>query len=137
MHDLCRRTAVEFAGLIRSGEVSSREVVEAHLARIDEVNGIVNAVVNRIDDTALAATDAADADAGATGRTDRSPAWRPLHHQGEPRLRRLAHDRRRPAPGQRAAVDGLARGRAHEGGRRGAPGTHEPPRDGFWYWEIA
>ena len=61
MHDLCRRTAVELADLIRSGEVSSREVVEAHLARIDEVNGRVNAVVNRIDETALAAADAADA----------------------------------------------------------------------------
>ena len=61
MNELCRRTAGELAALIRSGEVSSREVVQAHLARIDEVNPLVNAVVNRLDDSALAAADAADA----------------------------------------------------------------------------
>ena len=61
MNELWRRTAGELAALIRSGEVSSREVVEAHLARIDEVNPVVNAVVNRLDDSALAAADAADA----------------------------------------------------------------------------
>ena len=60
MNELWRRTAGELAALIRSGEVSSREVVEAHLARIDEVNPVVNAVVNRLDDSALAAADAAD-----------------------------------------------------------------------------
>ena len=60
MNELWRRTAGELAALIRSGEVSSREVVQAHLARIDEVNPVVNAVVNRLDDSALAAADAAD-----------------------------------------------------------------------------
>ena len=61
MNELWRRTAGELAALIRSGEVSSREVVEAHLARIDEVNPTVNAVVNRLDGSALAGADAADA----------------------------------------------------------------------------
>ncbi len=61
MNALCRRTASELAELIRSGEVSSREVVEAHLARIDEVNPAVNAVVQRIDESALDGADAADA----------------------------------------------------------------------------
>ena len=61
MSELCRRTATELATLIRSGEVSSREVVEAHLARIDEVNPAVNAVVHRIDESALDGADAADA----------------------------------------------------------------------------
>ena len=61
MNELWRRTAGELAALIRRGEVSSREVVEAHLARIDEVNPLINAVVNRLDDSALAAADAADA----------------------------------------------------------------------------
>jgi amidase len=46
--------------------VSSREVVEAHLARIDEVNGYVNAVTVVLRGSALAAADAADAaDGGA------------------------------------------------------------------------
>lgn len=61
MDELCRSTASELAQRIRSGEVSSREVVEAHLARIDAVNPAVNAVVHRIDESALAAADAADA----------------------------------------------------------------------------
>ena len=61
MHELCRKSAGELAELIRSDEVSSREVVEAHLARIDAVNPAVNAVVHRIDESALEAADAADA----------------------------------------------------------------------------
>ncbi|HNJ96912.1 MAG TPA: amidase [Ilumatobacteraceae bacterium] len=58
--ELWRKSALELAGLIARKEVSSREVVQAHLARIDEVNPWVNAVVRRLDDTALAAADAAD-----------------------------------------------------------------------------
>ena len=57
---LCRRSAVELAGAIKSGDTSSREVVQAHLDRIDAVNEGVNAVVRRLDDEALAAADTAD-----------------------------------------------------------------------------
>lgn len=57
---LWKRTAVELAGLIRAREVSSREVVEAHLERIAEVNGQVNAVTLVLEETAFAAADAAD-----------------------------------------------------------------------------
>lgn len=67
---LCRRSAVGLAEAIRSGETSSREVVQAHLDRIDAVNHDLNAVVRRFDTEALAAADAADAivrDGGATG----------------------------------------------------------------------
>lgn len=59
--ELWRRGALELAGLIARKEVSSREVVDAHLARIDAVNPAVNAVVRRLDDEARAAADAADA----------------------------------------------------------------------------
>lgn len=59
--------ALELAAKIRSGELSSREVVEAHLTRIEAVNPHLNAVVRRLDDAALAAADAADA-AVAAGR---------------------------------------------------------------------
>ena len=45
MEELWRESALSLAQLIRSGEVSSREVAESHLARIDEVNATVNAVV--------------------------------------------------------------------------------------------
>jgi amidase len=58
--ELYANTATELATLIRGGEVSCREVVEAHLARIDAVNGRVNAVTVALSDTALAAADRAD-----------------------------------------------------------------------------
>lgn len=59
--DLWRRGAGELAELIASGEVTSREVVEAHLARIEAVNGHVNAITRVLDDEARAAAEAADA----------------------------------------------------------------------------
>ena len=61
MRELWQLGAVELAAKIRSGEVTSRAVVEAHLSRIDAVNDDLNAVVRRLDDDALAAADAADA----------------------------------------------------------------------------
>lgn len=57
---LWRRSASELAALIRSREVSSREVVAAHLARIEAVNGSINAVTRVLAEAALAAADAAD-----------------------------------------------------------------------------
>jgi amidase len=65
--ELWRKGALELAGMVARKEVSSREVVQAHLARIDEVNPRLNAVVRRLDDTALAAADAADAAVAAGG----------------------------------------------------------------------
>ena len=59
-NELWRKGALELAGLIARREVSSREVVAAHLARIDEVNPYLNAIVRRMDSEALAAADAAD-----------------------------------------------------------------------------
>ena len=56
--DLLYRPATELAGLVRAGEVSSRELVEASLARIDEVDGRVNAFTLVDADGALAAADA-------------------------------------------------------------------------------
>ena len=66
--ELWQLDALQLAERIRSGEVSSREVVEAHFARIDAVNPHLNAIVRRLDDEALAAADAADA-AVAAGET--------------------------------------------------------------------
>ena len=53
-------TATRLATLIRTGEVSSREVVEAHLRRIEAVNPRLNAVVQLRADAALADAEAAD-----------------------------------------------------------------------------
>ncbi|MGA0878336.1 MAG: amidase [Ilumatobacteraceae bacterium] len=57
---LWTKGATELAEMIARREVSSRDVVRAHLERIDAVNGHLNAVVRRLDDSALAAADAAD-----------------------------------------------------------------------------
>ena len=57
---LWRLSAIDIATLVRRREVSVREVIEAHLRRIDAVNPAVNAVVVRLDEQALTAADAAD-----------------------------------------------------------------------------
>ena len=54
-----RLTLVELARAIQQRELSSRDVVEAHLRRIGDVNGRLNAVVTLADD-ALDQADAAD-----------------------------------------------------------------------------
>jgi amidase len=51
---LARLDAVALARLVRSGEVSALEVVDATLARIDAANPGLNAVVSRRDDAARA-----------------------------------------------------------------------------------
>jgi amidase len=59
--DLCYLTATELARLIRTKEVSAREVMAAHLARIARVNPKLNAIVAKLDDEqCLALADAAD-----------------------------------------------------------------------------
>ncbi len=61
--DLCRMTAGEMMAGLGAGDFSRRELVAAHLARIDECNGAVNAIVERRDEDALAEAEAADRDA--------------------------------------------------------------------------
>ena len=58
--ELCEMTAVELAGRLRKKEVSAREVMAAHLARIERVNPKVNAIVTLVAEQAMA--DAARAD---------------------------------------------------------------------------
>jgi amidase len=58
--DLWRRGAVELAEVISARVVSSREVVEAHLRRIEEVNPSINAVTLLLADQALDAAAKAD-----------------------------------------------------------------------------
>src|SRR4051812_40233956 len=54
-------TAAGLARAIAGGELSAREVVEAHLRRIEAVNPTINAVVQLDSERALAAADRADA----------------------------------------------------------------------------
>ena len=69
--DLCDRPATELARQLRSGELSSAEVLAAHLSRIDRVNPRVNAVVTLIADRAQAA--AREADDAFAGDGPRGP----------------------------------------------------------------
>ena len=57
---LTEMSATELAHLIRSGHVSAREVVDAHIARIEAVDDKLNAVVIRLFDAARAEADEAD-----------------------------------------------------------------------------
>jgi amidase len=61
MSELWEQGAFELGTAIRDHVVSSREAVEAHLARIESVNPVVNAVTATLTDEALAAADEADA----------------------------------------------------------------------------
>jgi amidase len=58
--DLLFRPAGELAGLVRSGEVSARELVQTSLDRIEELNPRLNAFVDVFADEALAAADAVE-----------------------------------------------------------------------------
>lgn len=59
--DLTTWTATELAAAIRARRVTSRDVVEAHLRRIDELNPRVNAVVSLRHEEALERADELDA----------------------------------------------------------------------------
>jgi amidase len=58
--ELWRMSALELAEAIRSGQASSRDVVEAHLRRIEDVNPSINAVTVVLADRALEAAALAD-----------------------------------------------------------------------------
>ncbi|HEV2427497.1 MAG TPA: amidase [Acidimicrobiales bacterium] len=59
--ELWSLSALTLAEMVREGDASAREIADAHLARIDEVNGAVNAIVEVRPDEVRAAADAADA----------------------------------------------------------------------------
>jgi amidase len=71
--ELCRMGAADLAKAIARKDVTSREVVEAHLARIEEVNPALNAVTVVLADEARGAADAAD------GAVERGDDIGPLH----------------------------------------------------------
>ena len=65
--ELWRRRAVELAGMIAEGCVSAREVVDAHLERIEAVNPHLNAITVVLAEQARAAADAADSNPETLG----------------------------------------------------------------------
>jgi amidase len=65
--DLWRMSATDLAEAIRSRHISSQEVIEAHLRRIEAVNPSVNAVTVVLGEQALEAAKAADRMVAAGG----------------------------------------------------------------------
>jgi amidase len=59
--ELLQRPAVELASLIRTGEISARELVQASLDRIDALDPEINAFTHVAHDSALAAAEAVSA----------------------------------------------------------------------------
>src|SRR6266498_3093194 len=72
MSDLTRRTAAELAAMIQAREVSSVEVTQAHLDRIDAVDHAVHSFLHVDTEGALAAARKVDEDVAA-GRPAASP----------------------------------------------------------------
>jgi amidase len=62
VNELVTRSAVELAEMIRGGELSARELVEASLRRIDELEPRINAFTHVAHDSALAEAEGIDAD---------------------------------------------------------------------------
>ena len=60
MTDYSYSTTLETAAAIASGEVSSRELLEAALSRVERLDGPINAVVALDAERALAAANRAD-----------------------------------------------------------------------------
>ena len=60
MSDLIKKSAAELAKLIADGEVSSREVTQAHLDQISKTDSIIHAFLHVDSEGALAQADAAD-----------------------------------------------------------------------------
>jgi amidase len=60
MDELCTKSALELAALVRDGATSASDILEAHLARIDAVNGPLNAVTATLADSARAGARAVD-----------------------------------------------------------------------------
>ncbi len=78
--DLCALTAVELAARIRAKQVSAREVLSAHLARIERVNPQVNAIVTLVAERAIADATRAD-EALARGDTPGPLHGLPVAHK--------------------------------------------------------
>ena len=99
-NELAYRTAGELASELAQKRVSAVELVDAAIARIDALDGKINAVVVRDFDRARADAQAADS---ALARGERQPLLglpmtgqgtvqrrRPADHMGRPSIPRLA-----------------------------------------------
>ncbi len=80
MSDLHSNDAITLGGLLRAKQVSAREVITAHIDRVLAVDPMVNAIVTRSFDQALAKAAAAD-DALARGQVTGLLHGLPMAHK--------------------------------------------------------
>ena len=123
-------TAREMAAAVRRREISARELLDLHLARIAERNPQLNAIVSLDEDRARAGAAAAD-ERARRRRPGRSAARAAVRVQGHPRRRRLADDVRlaavrRPRPRPRRAAR-RAGPRRRRGDRSARPTCRSSP----------
>jgi amidase len=78
--DICFQTATELTRLMRGGQVSAVEVMEAHLQQIERINPSVNAIVTLVADRALDGARSAD-EALARGQATGPLHGLPLAHK--------------------------------------------------------
>ncbi|MBW1805959.1 MAG: Asp-tRNA(Asn)/Glu-tRNA(Gln) amidotransferase subunit GatA, partial [Deltaproteobacteria bacterium] len=57
--ELCDKSAIELAGMLRNGKVSSREITESVFKRIDEREKNINAFITTTRETAFEQADSA------------------------------------------------------------------------------
>ena len=60
MDSLCKKSATELADLIKTRDVSSSEIVQAHIMRIGEVNPQINDITLTLEESALKLAKQAD-----------------------------------------------------------------------------
>jgi amidase len=122
MADLCELTATRLAELVRGGEISRREVVEAHLTQVERVNPSVNALVAMRAEAALAEADAGDSGGERTGGPlDGVPVSIKQNFdvagmattRGVPARRELVADRDEPAVARLRAAGAIVIGKAN------------------------
>ena len=80
LSDICRLSAVDMARHIRAKELSARDVVAAHLDRIERVNPTVSAIVTLVAEQAMASARAADEEL-ARGRVTGALHGLPIAHK--------------------------------------------------------
>ena len=83
--ELWQYSATELAKMIRNKDVTSEEVVEDHLKRIEEVNPKLNAITAVLEESALSERE------GRINRTGGTLAWSSFHGERKHRFIRDSH----------------------------------------------
>ena len=120
-----KQDATALAGLIAKGEVSAKDVLETAIARAEQVNPAINAIVHKQYEKARKAV--------AAGRAGRAAGRRALSHQGPglPRDGRAGKARQQPVQGLRRRSRQRLRHALQEGRAWSSCGRSSTPEFGL------